>query len=110
LGNGTEREESTMHHPDKDNTSTSGQATLSANQLPHNDEPASSSRCLRPKEAASHLGISRAKLYELITSGELESITIGRSRRVPLGALADYVSKRRAIIASQHQPSSASHR
>jgi excisionase family DNA binding protein len=53
-------------------------------------------RCLRPREAADYLGISRAKLYELVSSGAVESITIGRSRRFPLGALAAYVTERLA--------------
>jgi excisionase family DNA binding protein len=58
----------------------------------HSDRNAS--RCLRPQEAADHLGISRAKLYELMATNEIDSITIGRSRRFPLRALDDYVARR----------------
>jgi excisionase family DNA binding protein len=47
-------------------------------------------------EAAQYLGISRAKMYEMIASKEIGSITIGRSRRVPLSALHDYVVGRLA--------------
>lgn len=42
---------------------------------------------VRPAEAAVMLSISRAKLYELLLSGELRSVTIGRVKRVPLAAL-----------------------
>lgn len=41
-----------------------------------------------PEAAAEALGISRSALYGLIGSGELETITLGRSRRVPRRALA----------------------
>jgi excisionase family DNA binding protein len=40
------------------------------------------------------MGISRAKLYELMATNEIDSITIGRSRRFPLRALDDYVARR----------------
>ena len=52
------------------------------------------SQCLRPEEAARHLGISRAKVYELIAAGELSSISIGRARRVPLVAIRQFVDRR----------------
>jgi excisionase family DNA binding protein len=35
-----------------------------------------------PKQAASVLSISRSSLYNLLRSGELGSIRIGRSRRI----------------------------
>lgn len=41
-------------------------------------------------------GISRSKVYELMNSGELESIHIGRSRRIPTEAVEAFVAKRRA--------------
>ena len=53
-------------------------------------------RCLRPREAADYLGISRAKLYELVTADAIGSITIGRSRRFPIRVLNDYVDERLA--------------
>lgn len=43
------------------------------------------------KEAAQLLRISRTKLYELLDSRELESVHIGRSRKVPADALRAYV-------------------
>ena len=44
-------------------------------------------------EAAEALAISRSKLYELLTSGAIVSIRIGGSRRIPLAALEEYISR-----------------
>jgi excisionase family DNA binding protein len=49
---------------------------------------------LTPPEAAMMLGIGRTKLYELIRSGELVSITIDRARRIPKVAAEAYVARR----------------
>jgi excisionase family DNA binding protein len=46
-------------------------------------------------EAAEQLGVSRSTVYELLASGELESICIGRLRRVPHDALVAYVGRLR---------------
>lgn len=47
-------------------------------------------------EAAAALRISRTKLYELLDSQEIESIHIGRSRKIPAEALRMYVERLRA--------------
>ena len=46
-------------------------------------------------QAAALLSISRTTLYELLAGGAIESIYIGRSRRVPVGALHDFVESQR---------------
>lgn len=46
-------------------------------------------------EAARRLEISRSLLYELMASGDIESIHVGRLRRVPAHALTEYVNRRR---------------
>jgi excisionase family DNA binding protein len=51
---------------------------------------------LRPIEAAESLGISRAKLYELLARGEIRSLTIGASRRIPASDLQAYVEHLRS--------------
>ena len=48
-----------------------------------------------PEEAAEVLSIGRSKVYELIGTGELASVRIGTSRRVPTGALVEFVSRLR---------------
>jgi excisionase family DNA binding protein len=46
---------------------------------------------LTPSEAAHWLGICRSKVYELLYAGELRSVKIGRSRRIPTSAVIAYV-------------------
>jgi excisionase family DNA binding protein len=47
---------------------------------------------LSPTEAYQQLGVSRSKLWELLASGELPSVKIGRSRRIKRDALLAYVA------------------
>ena len=35
-----------------------------------------------PVEAASLIGVSRSRIYELLTTGEIPSLKIGRNRRI----------------------------
>lgn len=46
---------------------------------------------LTVEEAAQRLAIGRSLMYELLTSGRITSIHVGRLRRVPCGALSDFV-------------------
>lgn len=46
---------------------------------------------LSVSEAARRLGIGRSLLYRLILEGQILSVKIGRSRRVPLWALEEFV-------------------
>jgi excisionase family DNA binding protein len=48
---------------------------------------------LRVEEAAEWLGLGRTKAYELVYRGILPSVTIGRSRRVPVAALHAFVER-----------------
>ncbi len=48
---------------------------------------------LRPAEAAEAIGIGRSKIYELLASGELPSVRIGCSVRVPLDALRVWIAR-----------------
>lgn len=45
-------------------------------------------------EAAGFLSVSRGSLYDLLTTGQLASVHIGRSRRIPMGELHRYIRKR----------------
>jgi excisionase family DNA binding protein len=58
------------------------------------DRP-SSQLLLTPEQAAATLAICRTKVYELLGKGELESVQIGTSRRVPYVALTEYVRRLR---------------
>ena len=50
---------------------------------------------LKVVEAARRLGVGRSLMYELINSGEIDSIHVGRLRRIPPDALTDYIARRR---------------
>jgi excisionase family DNA binding protein len=60
-------------------------------------EMASARRATRPpllltvEEAAAELHIGRRRVFDLISSGELRSKKIGRSRRIPFDACVEYV-------------------
>jgi excisionase family DNA binding protein len=44
-------------------------------------------------EAAQRLSISRSHFYQLLQAGVIASVTIGRSRRISVSALQDYVGR-----------------
>ena len=50
---------------------------------------------LRPGEAAEAIGVGRATVYALIKRGELRSVRIGESVRVPVEELRKWVSTKR---------------
>ena len=56
---------------------------------------------LTATQAAALLSISRTTLYERRASGAVESIHIGRSRRVPVSALHAFVESRRRDDSAQ---------
>jgi len=58
---------------------------------------------LTPEEAAEALGVGRTTVYALIKSGGIDSVQIGRLRRIPTDALAPCVAR----IAGQQKPSVA---
>jgi len=51
---------------------------------------------VRIPDAVRMTGIGRSKLYQLIASGELETIKIGRCTLVPVDALKDLLARARA--------------
>ena len=52
---------------------------------------------LRPEEAAKALGISRSQCYSLLAAGGIPSVLVGRSRRVPVAALEEWVAARTTL-------------
>ena len=48
---------------------------------------------LSPEEVADALGVSRSKVYELLASGRLHSIKIGRCRRIVRSVLLQFVDE-----------------
>jgi excisionase family DNA binding protein len=51
---------------------------------------------LTVEQAAQRLGIGRTLMYSLVSSGAVESVTIGRLRRIPADALVEYVNRLRS--------------
>ena len=51
---------------------------------------------LTVEEAAERLGIGRTVMYALVSSGAVESVRIGRLRRVPTDALVTFLDSLRA--------------
>ena len=49
---------------------------------------------LRPQEAAELLGVGRSKVYALLAAGEIPSVRVGKSVRVPAAALRRWVEER----------------
>ncbi|HEV8275221.1 MAG TPA: helix-turn-helix domain-containing protein [Streptosporangiaceae bacterium] len=62
---------------------------------------------LTVEEAAHRLRIGRTLVYQLISSGELESVKVGRLRRVPAECLPEYVATLRRTRSSKASDSSA---
>lgn len=66
------------------------------------------SRILHPVgEAAEQLGVGLTTVKALIKSGELRSVKVGRSRRVPTDALHEYVRRIDAEQNGHVQPPAA---
>jgi excisionase family DNA binding protein len=57
---------------------------------------------LTAEEAGEILSIGRTVVYELMARGMLESVAIGRSRRVPVEALTSFVQGLRQGSESEH--------
>lgn len=74
-------------------------AMLAEQEIPEPVEPTPPARkmpdrvLLTVEEAAEQLGIGRTKTYALVKAGELESVQIGRLRRVPKAAIEDYANR-----------------
>lgn len=54
-------------------------------------------RLLTVDEAAAFLAVGRSRMYELLAAGAVRSVQIGRSRRIPLGDLENYVESLRSL-------------
>ncbi|MGH3813461.1 MAG: excisionase family DNA-binding protein [Pseudonocardiaceae bacterium] len=57
---------------------------------------------LRVDEAAERLGIGRTLMCGLIAAGDIESVQVGRLRRVPAECLEEYVARLRREARRDH--------
>jgi prophage regulatory protein len=58
-------------------------------------------RLLRPREVAALTGLEKWRVYELIRSGDLPSMRVGRCLRVSEMALADWIARSHQTGAEQ---------
>ncbi len=56
------------------------------------------------EQAAQRLGVGRSTMYGLLVDGEIESINIGRLRRIPPDALTEYIDRQRTRLAADVAP------
>jgi excisionase family DNA binding protein len=55
---------------------------------------------LTVEEAAERLCIGRTSMYRLVSTGQIESVRIGRLRRIPTSAIDDYAAH--LVATKQH--------
>jgi excisionase family DNA binding protein len=53
-----------------------------------------------PRNACTLLAVGKTSLFGLLTSGELQSYKIGKSRRIPLASIQDFQARKLAEEAS----------
>jgi excisionase family DNA binding protein len=85
------------------------QALLAEQQHHHQsvaepEAPRSSPLLLTVEEAAERLRIGKTKAYELVRSGALESVRIGRLRRIHQDAITQYAAN---LVTAHHRAISA---
>lgn len=51
--------------------------------------------CVKVNEAARMIGVGRTKLYELIATGDVEVVKLGKSTRVTVTSLRELVKRQR---------------
>ena len=51
--------------------------------------------CVKVNDAARMIGVGRTKLYELIASGEIEVVKLGKSTRITTASLHELVMRQR---------------
>jgi excisionase family DNA binding protein len=66
-----------------------------ATETPYNAQSVSK-LLITVNEAAASLSVGRPKMWQLVMTGEVPSIKIGASRRIPVRALEDYVQRQLA--------------
>lgn len=71
--------------------------------IQHPEQPTSAETplLLTVEQAACRLGIGRTLAYALVKAGELESVQIGRLRRIPADALPAFLNRLRALAADR---------
>lgn len=53
--------------------------------------------CMKVNDAAGMIGVGRTKLYELIASGEVEAVKLGKSTRIVTASLHRLIMRQRGL-------------
>ena len=69
--------------------------------MPSNSAALDAPLVASPNQAMRAIQVSRKKLYELINTGELESYTGGKSRRITVKSINEYIERRLATEAAR---------
>src|ERR1700685_3238003 len=69
---------------------------LASFRVSHERRIRTSALLLTVREVAERLGCGRTFVYELISAGDLETVKLGRLRRVPVAALDALIERLRA--------------
>lgn len=75
-------------------TSPDPSPTTSSGQKVRADSPSERPLLLTVKEAAELMNVGRTTIYKLMDSGEVQSLQIGSSRRIPLAAIHEFADRR----------------
>lgn len=59
--------------------------------------PLSQRLLLRPEEVAGILGLGRSTIYELLRTGELSAVHIGRATRIPARDLHQWIDQHNSV-------------
>jgi excisionase family DNA binding protein len=61
--------------------------------IPRQPEPPHARLLLTVEEAAATIGIGRSLMYELIATGDIRTVRVGRLRRISPEALREYIAQ-----------------
>ena len=54
--------------------------------------------CVRVNDAARMIGVGRTKLYELIASGEVQAVKLGKSTRITTASVHELIRQQRELL------------
>lgn len=81
------------HHDTRQPTNLEEEARPIVGRKERSAQPSGRKLLVKPEEAATILSVGRSTVYDLMASGELESVRIKSSRRVPIAAIERYVER-----------------
>lgn len=56
--------------------------------------------CVKVNEAARMIGVGRTKLYQLIATGDVEVVKLGKSTRITVASLRELIKRQQGRVAA----------